>query len=152
MSDVARTYPTASHVFALAPAAAAEAFDVMILDPALALRLTPAGAMTRSPYAGYRPLRALPATLHLPGRGARTLPVTLELLPWSDGRTELTIWSKKRPGLFVHHSVAAYLHATRESLTTLAELLTSDLVIADRSRHAGALPAARDRRLAAIGD
>lgn len=142
MSDVARSFPTASHVFVSAPAAAAETFDLMILDPAMTSTLTPTGPVTSGLLSGYRPIKAVPATLHLPGRH-RPLAVRLELLPWSQSRSELTMWSRTRPGIFLERHVAAYLEAAHASLRTLAGLLNAEPVVSRSPRHA--LPAARDR-------
>lgn len=153
MSNVARSYPTTSHVLVLAPTAAAEAFDVMIHDPSVAAILTPAGPISFYPMNGYRPLRELSAGLRLPGRYNRTLDVTLELLPWSESRSELVIWSNSRPGIFPSRSVSTYLHAAHEALAALAALLAADPVVAAAPRHGSFLPAARDRKTSvAAGD
>lgn len=148
MSDVARSFPTTTHVFVLAPMAAAEAFDLMLHDPAMAPILTPAGPISYYPMQGYRPLRAVPAALRLPDRRNRTLEVILELLPWSESRSELAIWSKSRPGILAERSVAAYLQAAHRSLETLASLLDTELVASEAHRQAQALPEARNRRRA----
>jgi len=125
MSTTYRSFPSTSHVFAVPPTAAAPIFDVMILDPAVAADLIPAGPLRRAEPAGYHPLRALHATLRLPGRWARTVEVKLELLPWSDQRSELTIWTTARPLLPVQRNVAAYVWAAQHALSTLAELITT---------------------------
>jgi hypothetical protein len=120
-----RSFPTTSHVFCLPPVAAAATLDVMILDPAVAADLIPAGPLHRAEPTGYSPLRSMRGTLRLPGRWDRTVDVTLELLPWSDQRTELTVWSTARPRLPVERNVGAYVWAAQHALTTLAELITT---------------------------
>jgi hypothetical protein len=122
MSSTVHGYPTVSHVFTLPPETAAAALDVMILDPAVADRLLPTGALRRARPGGYGALRKLPGVLLLPGRLTR-IEVILELLPWSAQRTELAIWTTHRPSLLRVPSVAAYLDAAHRTLTTLEHLM-----------------------------
>jgi hypothetical protein len=135
MSTTDRSFPSTSRVFLLPPSSAASVFDVMILDPAVATDLIPAGPLRRDEPTGYSPLRALPATLRLPGRRLRTVDVVLELLPWSDQRTELALWTTARPHLSVERTVSAYVWAAHHALTTLAELILTGQPVAapDRS-------------------
>jgi hypothetical protein len=123
--SINRSFPATSHVFCLPPTVAAATLDVMILDPAVAADLIPAGPLHRAEPTGYRPLRLMRGTLRLPGRWDRTVAVTLELLPWSDQRSELTISSTARPHLPVERNVGAYVWAAQHALTTLAELITT---------------------------
>jgi hypothetical protein len=125
MNTSSRSFPSTSHVFCLPPTAAAPIFDLMILDPAVATDLTPAGALRRDEPTTYRPLRTLPATLHLPGRWGRSVDVILELLPWSDERSELSVWSTARPHLPTERTIGAYVWAAQHALATLAELITT---------------------------
>jgi hypothetical protein len=152
MSDVQRSYPTVSHVFALAPEAAAVAFDVMLLDPAMASTLTPTEPVTRAAMNGYRPMRRVNATLQLPGRHRRTLPVTLELLPWSETWTELAIWCPSRPGIPLERNVAAYMAGGHRALQTLSALMGSRPATAHAPRRRRFLPVARDGRAIAVQD
>jgi|GEM_PF-4770790 len=122
MSSTIHGYPTVSHLVLLAPAEAAAAFDVMILDPAVATDLIPAGSLRRAQPSGYAALRALPATLRLSGR-RRAIEVILELLPWSDHRSELAIWTSRRPHLFVARDINNYENAAARTLATLAGLI-----------------------------
>jgi hypothetical protein len=132
MSSTLRGYPSVSHVFLLAPMAAAAAFDVMILDPAVAVDLIPAGPLFRDQPHRYAALRKLPATLRLPGGRGRRLDVVLELLPWSEHRSELAISTTARPHLLVERSVAGYLQAANRYLSTLAERMHPRHLQADR--------------------
>jgi hypothetical protein len=122
MFSDARSYPTVSQVCMLAPETAAAALDVMILDPAVTAHLLPTGALQRARPTGYQALRRLPAALLLPGRRGR-IAVTLELLPWSQQRCELSIWTTDRPTLLRAGSTKAYLEAAHRSLTTLQDLM-----------------------------
>jgi hypothetical protein len=117
-------YPNVSQVLDVDPQTAAEAFDVMILDPAIAADLIPAGPLLRARPARYDAWRRLPATLRT-GRRGHGVGVVLELLPWSNSRSELAISTARRPGLLLERSVQAYLRAATRSLGTLAELLGS---------------------------
>jgi hypothetical protein len=119
MSATVRSYPTVSHVFAVAPPRAADVFDVMILDPAVVAYLIPAGPLLRARPGGYHALRRLPASLRLPGRRGRRIGVVLELLPWSDHRSELAIHTAQRPHLLVGRSVEPYLRAATRSLSRM---------------------------------
>jgi len=123
MSTNDRSFPSTAHVFTLPPAAAAPVFDLMVLDPAVATDLVPAGPLRRAEPTGYTPWRVLPATLNLPGRWLRPVDVVLELLPWSDQRTELALWTTARPQLPVERTIAAYVWAAQHALATLAELI-----------------------------
>jgi hypothetical protein len=130
MSTTDRSFPSTSHVFRLPPTAAASVFDVMILDPAVATDLIPAGPLRRNEPSGYHPLRVLRATLRLPGRLHRTVDVVLELLPWSDERTELAIWTTARPRLPMERTVSAYVWSAQHALATLAELIVTGQPVA----------------------
>jgi hypothetical protein len=157
MTSALRSYPSTSHVFALTPPVAAVAFDIMILDPAVAADLIPAGPLRRAQPRGYDYLRALPATLRLPGRRGRGLAVTLELLPWSDHRSELTISTTARPHLSGERTIAAYVQAAQRSLIRLAELMDAGHLTLDRSRCLDGVggsvqPAAAGHRGAAVPD
>lgn len=153
MSDAQRSYPTVSHVFALAPQAAAVAFDVMLLDPAMGSALTPTEPVTRAEENGYRPMRKVNATLQLPGRRRRTLPVTLELLPWSETWTELAIWCPSRPGIPLERNVAAYLAGGHRALKTLSALMGSrPTTTTPAPRRRRFLPTARDWKAIAVKD
>jgi len=110
--------------------------------------LVPTGPVSLYPIQGYRPLRAVSAGLRLPGRRVRTLTVTLELLPWSECRTELAIWTNASAGVLADRNVAAYLNAAHRSLKTLAALVEASLAGSEAPRHALAFPAARSPRRA----
>jgi hypothetical protein len=60
MSSTLRSCPSASHVFTLAPPATAVAFDVMILDPAVAVDLIPAGPLHRARPRGTGSAQGIP--------------------------------------------------------------------------------------------
>jgi hypothetical protein len=124
-------YPNVSQVFDVDPQTAAEAFDVMILDPAIAADLIPAGPLVRARPTRYDAWRRLPATLRQAGGRGRGVGVVLELLPWSNTRSELAIHTAQRPGLMAERSVQAYLRAATRSLDTLAELLGTARDLAD---------------------
>ena len=138
-----RGYPSVSHVFAVDPPTAADVFDVMILDPAVATDLVPAGPLWRARPGRYDALRKLPATLRLPGRSGRTLEVVLELLPWLDHRSELMMWTAHRPHLMVDRSIDSYVRAAADSLATLADLLDTQHRPADPRWNPEGLEAAR---------
>ena len=148
MSTNDRSFPSTSHVFTLPPAAAAAVFDVMVLDPALATDLIPAGPLRRAEPTGYSPWRVLPATLALQSRWLRPVDVVLELLPWSDQRTELALWTTARPRLPVEPTVAAYAWAAQHALATLAELIITGQPVPGPDRRLR-LPATRpaDQRI-----
>jgi hypothetical protein len=157
MTFALRSYPSTSHVFALTPPVAAVAFDIMILDPAVAADLIPAGALRRAQPRGYDYLRALPATLRVPGRHGRGPEVTLELLPWSDHRSELAISTTVRPHLSGEGTIAAYVQAAQRSLIRLAELMDAGHLTLERSRCLNRVggsgqPAAAGHRGAAVPD
>jgi len=143
MSATVRGYPSVSRVFAVDPPRAADAFDVMILDPAVAAYLIPAGPLLRARPTNYDALRRLPATLRLPGRRARRIGVVLELLPWSNRHSELAIHTAQRPHLLVQRSVESYLRAATRSLSTLADLVDTQHLAADPTRDPDRLEAAR---------
>jgi len=143
MSATARSYPSVSHVFAVDPPRAAHAFDVMILDPAVAAYLIPAGPLLRARPTNYAALRRLPATLRFPGRHARRIGVVLELLPWSNRHSELAIHTNERPHLLVARSVESYLRAATRSLSRLADLVDTQHLAADPRWDPDRLEAAR---------
>jgi hypothetical protein len=124
-------HPVVSHLVNLPPVAAADAFDVMILDPALAQFLIPAGALIKARPMRYDALRVLPATLFL-GRRRRTLSVVLELLPWSAHRTELALRSTDRSWLPGGRGVPVYRAAATAALEVLTGLIESRLAAPDR--------------------
>jgi hypothetical protein len=120
-----RHYPTLSHLVNLSSAGAANAFDVMILDPALAEWLVPAGALVKARPLRYDALRMLPATLYVGRRRQTTTNVILELFPWSDHRSELAMRSAGRTWLPIGPGVAEYRTAGAGALEVLARLLDS---------------------------
>lgn len=128
-------YPNVSKVVDVDPQTASEAFDAMILDPAIAADLIPAGALLRARPTRYDAWRRLPATLRATGRRGHGLEVVLELLPWSNSRSELAISTVQRPGLMAERSIAVYLRAATHSLETLAELLRTARTVTDPIEH-----------------
>jgi hypothetical protein len=125
MYSSSRYYPTLSHLVNLSSAGAANAFDLMILDPALAERLVPAGALVKARPLRYDALRVLPATLYVGRRRQTTTKVILELFPWSDHRSELAMRSAERSWLPIGPGVAEYRTAGASALEVLARLLES---------------------------
>ncbi|HEX3827706.1 MAG TPA: hypothetical protein VHV82_10585 [Sporichthyaceae bacterium] len=117
----------------LSSAGAANAFDVMILDPALAQWLVPAGALVKARPLRYDALRVLPATLYVGRRRQTTTSVILELFPWSDHRSELAMRSADRSWLPVGPAAGQYRVAGAGALEVLARLLES-LSVAPPSR------------------
>ncbi len=125
MYSSSRYYPTLSHLVNLSSAGAANAFDVMILDPAFAEWLVPAGALVKARPLRYDALRVLPAKLYVGRRRQTTTRVILELFPWSDHRSELAMRSADRSWLPIGRSVAEYRTAGVGALEVLAGLLES---------------------------
>jgi hypothetical protein len=119
------SYPTVSHLVNLSPDLAAGAFDVMILDPAFAQRLITAGPLRKAQPLRYDALRVLPAMLSVGRRKRATISVALELLPWSDHRSELSLRSVNRSRLRIGPGVAQYRAAAVGALEVLAGLLES---------------------------
>ncbi|MGQ0466173.1 MAG: hypothetical protein ACT4QG_12715 [Sporichthyaceae bacterium] len=70
MGDVLSRFPTASHMFVLAPPVAAEAFDLMLHSPAMAELLTPKGASPAARWPGTGRSGRFPRTFVSPA-GAR---------------------------------------------------------------------------------
>jgi hypothetical protein len=132
MYSSSRNCPTLSHLVNLSPAGAANAFDVMILDPALAAWLIPAGALVKARPVRYDALRVLPAALFVGRRRQATMSVILELLPWSDHRSELALRSTERSWLPICRGVADYRAAGAGALEVLARLLEARSVAPHR--------------------
>jgi hypothetical protein len=127
-----RCCPNVSHLVALAPQAAATTFDLMILDPALGELLLPAGPLVRANPDRYDALRILPARLALPGRRNASMGVLLELLPWSDRRSDLTISCTANSRLPLGIGPVRYREAADAALDVLARLIESGTVRPNR--------------------
>jgi hypothetical protein len=126
------SHPNVSHLVDLPLEAAAAAFDVMILDPALTDALIPAGALVKARPVRYDALRRLPAVLRLGPRRRTTMSVVLELLPWSDHRSDLAIHSVDRSWMPIGRSVERYRIAAEHALDVLARLMESRPTPPDR--------------------
>jgi hypothetical protein len=137
-----RCCPNVSHLVALAPQAAAATFDLMILDPALGELLLPAGPLVKANPDRYDALRVLPARLALPGRRNASMGVLLELLPWSDHRSELTISCTANSRLPLGIGTTRYREAADAALDVLARLIESGTVRPNRRVPARAAHAA----------
>jgi hypothetical protein len=127
-----RFCPNVSHLVALAPQAAATTFDLMILDPALGELLVPAGPLVKANPQRYDALRILPARLSLPGRRNASVGVLLELLPWSDHRSDLTISCPANSRLPLGIGPVRYCEAAEAALDVLARLIEAGTVRPNR--------------------
>lgn len=123
--DVHRSYSFVSTVVSLPPRQAGVAYDFALSHLGLDGRLVVDGPLERAEPAGpYRALRSAPATLYVSRRARSGVPVRLELLPWSEGRTELALVpTSRRRAPVADRRLSAYGRAAGCTLTLFATLM-----------------------------
>ena len=119
-----RVYPFLSRLLDLPPDPAAVSFDFALSHLGSAGALVVEGPVGRATPAGYGPLRPAPGQV-FPSRWPQPrVPVVVELLPWSDRRSELALMPVNRrwpePG---RRWVRAYVTAADNVLGLLGALM-----------------------------
>lgn len=113
-----RLSPPISLVVDLAPDLAQAAFELVASERAGHGRLDLDGAgIVLPPTHLYLPVRQVKGRLRPPGR--RSLPVMLELIPWSDSQTELVLLPAERTRRLTARHGGRYLQTGHEALTSL---------------------------------